>query len=150
MGPRIGRRSSYASAAGSSAIAAPMALTWADARLRVGGDPRSTRVRRPFGEGSSKIRPRPVTKVTPNPPRHRHEGSARIPPLGLRPPGRTEFAALVGRAYSYGLAARGEEGAARAISILRADLVRTLKLLGCDSVKNLSRDYLRLPPDWPV
>ena len=59
-------------------------------------------------------------------------------------------AALVGRAYSYGLAARGEEGAARAIEILRADLVRTLKLLGCDSAKNLSRDYLGLPRDWPA
>jgi L-lactate dehydrogenase (cytochrome) len=59
-------------------------------------------------------------------------------------------AALVGRAYSYGLAARGEEGATRAISILRADLVRTLKLLGCNSVRSLSRDYLGLPPGWPV
>jgi isopentenyl diphosphate isomerase/L-lactate dehydrogenase-like FMN-dependent dehydrogenase len=59
-------------------------------------------------------------------------------------------ATLVGRAYSYGLAARGEEGAARAIAILRADLIRTLKLLGCRSTRELSRDYLGLPLGWPA
>ena len=39
-------------------------------------------------------------------------------------------AVLVGRAYAYGLAAAGEDGVARSIEILRADLVRTMKLLG--------------------
>src|SRR5206468_9387562 len=38
-------------------------------------------------------------------------------------------AVLVGRAYAYGLAAAGGPGVARAIEILRTDLVRTLKLL---------------------
>ncbi len=54
-------------------------------------------------------------------------------------------AVLLGRGYSYGLAARGEAGAERAIAIFRADLLRTMKLLGCASVRSLSRDYLRLP-----
>src|SRR5581483_7699845 len=40
-------------------------------------------------------------------------------------------AVMVGRAYAYGLGAAGGAGVARAIEILRADLVRTLKLLGC-------------------
>ena len=40
-------------------------------------------------------------------------------------------AVLVGRAYAYGLAPAAEPGVARAIEILRADVVRTLKLLGC-------------------
>ena len=31
---------------------------------------------------------------------------------------------------------------------LRADLVRTMKLLGCASVQDLSRDYLGVPPEW--
>ena len=40
-------------------------------------------------------------------------------------------AVLCGRAYAYGLAAAGEAGVDRAIEILRADLERTLRLLGC-------------------
>src|SRR5207249_11020789 len=57
-------------------------------------------------------------------------------------------AVLVGRAYAYGLAAAGEAGVARAIEILRADLVRTLKLLGCASVGELARSYIDVPRDW--
>jgi L-lactate dehydrogenase (cytochrome) len=52
-------------------------------------------------------------------------------------------AVLVGRAYAYGLGAGGEAGVARAIEILRTDLVRTLKLLGCHSVANLDRSYVQ-------
>ena len=51
-------------------------------------------------------------------------------------------AVLIGRAYAYGLAAGGAPGVARAIEILRADLERTLKLLGCPSVAALGREYL--------
>jgi L-lactate dehydrogenase (cytochrome) len=51
-------------------------------------------------------------------------------------------AVLVGRAYAYGLGAAGEAGVARAIEILRADVVRTLKLLGCPSVAALDRSYV--------
>src|SRR6266508_3047651 len=42
-------------------------------------------------------------------------------------------AVMVGRAYAYGLGAAGDTGVTRAIEILRADLIRTLKLLGCAS-----------------
>jgi L-lactate dehydrogenase (cytochrome) len=49
---------------------------------------------------------------------------------------------LVGRAYAYGLGAAGESGVARAIDILRADVVRTLKLLGCASVAELDRSFV--------
>lgn len=51
-------------------------------------------------------------------------------------------AVLVGRAYAYGLAAAGENGVARALEILRADLERTLKLLGCPSIAALDRSYV--------
>jgi len=51
-------------------------------------------------------------------------------------------AVLIGRAYAYGLAAGGESGVARAIAILRADLERTLKLLGCTSIAALDRSYV--------
>ena len=57
-------------------------------------------------------------------------------------------AVLVGRAYAYGLAAAGEAGVARAIEILRTELVRTLKLLGCESTQSLDRSYVNVPPDW--
>jgi len=57
-------------------------------------------------------------------------------------------AVLVGRAYAYGLGAGGEAGVAKAIQIFRADLVRTLKLLGCASVAELGASYVDVPPDW--
>src|SRR5580693_6317169 len=46
-------------------------------------------------------------------------------------------AVLCGRAYAYGLGAAGESGVARALEILRADLERTLRLLGCASASEL-------------
>lgn len=51
-------------------------------------------------------------------------------------------AVLIGRAYAYGLGAAGGPGVARAIDILRADLHRTMKLLGCTSVGDLDRSFL--------
>jgi L-lactate dehydrogenase (cytochrome) len=57
-------------------------------------------------------------------------------------------AVLIGRAYVYGLAAGGGPGVARAIEILNADIVRTLKLLGCASTADLNRSYVDLPSDW--
>src|SRR6266705_4590230 len=57
-------------------------------------------------------------------------------------------AVLCGRAYAYGLAAAGEAGVARAIEILRTDLERTLKLLGCPSIAALDRSYVNVPKSW--
>ena len=54
-------------------------------------------------------------------------------------------AVLVGRAYAYGLAAAGEAGVGRALEILRADMERTLKLLGCGSVTKLDRSFVDVP-----
>jgi L-lactate dehydrogenase (cytochrome) len=59
-------------------------------------------------------------------------------------------AVLVGRAYAYGLGAAGGAGVARAIEILRSDLVRTLKLLGCPSIAELDQSYVDVPADWPA
>jgi L-lactate dehydrogenase (cytochrome) len=55
-------------------------------------------------------------------------------------------AVLIGRAYAYGLAAAGRSGVARALEILKSDLERTLRLLGCPSVKNLDRSYIDVLP----
>jgi L-lactate dehydrogenase (cytochrome) len=57
-------------------------------------------------------------------------------------------AVLCGRAYAYGLAAAGEAGVNRAIEILRADLDRSLRLVGCASVTELDRSYVNVPQSW--
>ncbi len=59
-------------------------------------------------------------------------------------------AVLCGRAYAYGLAAAGEAGVNRAIEILRTDLDRTLKLLGCSSLSALDRSYVNVPKNWEI
>jgi isopentenyl diphosphate isomerase/L-lactate dehydrogenase-like FMN-dependent dehydrogenase len=51
-------------------------------------------------------------------------------------------AVLIGRAYAYGLAAAGHVGVARTIDILRTDMIRTMKLLGCASVSELGRQFV--------
>jgi L-lactate dehydrogenase (cytochrome) len=58
-------------------------------------------------------------------------------------------AVLVGRAYSYGLAAAGEAGVARAVEILRTDLIRTMKLLGVGSVAELDASLINMPATFP-
>jgi L-lactate dehydrogenase (cytochrome) len=57
-------------------------------------------------------------------------------------------AVMAGRAYAYGLGAAGTAGVARAIEILQADLVRTLKLLGCASVAELDQSFVDVPQKW--
>ncbi|MBV8198365.1 MAG: alpha-hydroxy-acid oxidizing protein [Candidatus Eremiobacteraeota bacterium] len=53
-------------------------------------------------------------------------------------------AVLIGRAYAYGLGAAGAAGVARAVEILRSDIVRTVRLLGCNDVAELDRSYVAL------
>jgi len=57
-------------------------------------------------------------------------------------------AVLIGRAYAYGLAAGGEPGVDRAIEILRSGIIRTMKLLGVASVRDLNRSYVDVPAGW--
>ena len=49
-----------------------------------------------------------------------------------------------GRFYLYALAAAGQAGVERALENLRAEIERDMKLMGCRSVDQLSRDNLRL------
>jgi len=44
---------------------------------------------------------------------------------------------LIGRAYLYGLMAGGRRGVDRTIEILREEIVRTMKLLGVESLSEL-------------
>jgi len=57
-------------------------------------------------------------------------------------------AVLIGRAYAYGMAAAGYSGIMRALEILRADVERTLRLLGCPSIAALDSSYIDAPQHW--
>lgn len=55
---------------------------------------------------------------------------------------------LIGRSYAYGLGAGGYAGVERALQILRADVVRTMKLLGVGAIKDLDGSFVDIPSDW--
>jgi isopentenyl diphosphate isomerase/L-lactate dehydrogenase-like FMN-dependent dehydrogenase len=63
---------------------------------------------------------------------------ARMLALGAR-------AVLVGRPWAFALCC-GQPGVERMLEVLRTDLDRTLRLLGCPSVADLDRTYLRAVP----
>ncbi len=50
----------------------------------------------------------------------------------------------IGRAYLYGLMAGGKEGVDRSLEILRTQMVRTMKLLGVCSLKELNPSHVKL------
>lgn len=54
-------------------------------------------------------------------------------------------AVMVGRPWAYGLAAAGEHGVKRVLSILRDDVDRTLRLLGVSSITDLDRELVDMP-----
>jgi L-lactate dehydrogenase (cytochrome) len=49
----------------------------------------------------------------------------------------------VGRYYLFPLAAAGQSGVERALGLMRAELERAMKLMGCTSVSELSRKNIR-------
>src|SRR5882757_6221426 len=55
-------------------------------------------------------------------------------------------AALVGRAYLYGLMAGGQRGVARAVQILSDEVARTMALLGVNTVGELRPEHVSLRP----
>ncbi|HEU0162201.1 MAG TPA: alpha-hydroxy acid oxidase [Rhizomicrobium sp.] len=59
-------------------------------------------------------------------------------------------ACLLGRGYAYGLAAAGDAGVDRAVEIFRADIIRTLKLLGSPCIRDVDSSYVALRPGFRV
>jgi L-lactate dehydrogenase (cytochrome) len=49
----------------------------------------------------------------------------------------------IGRAYLYPLAAAGQPGVERALTLLQTEIVRGMKLMGCRSVRELGKENLR-------
>lgn len=56
----------------------------------------------------------------------------------------------IGRAYLFGLAAGGEEGVDRAVTILKSELIRTMQLLGARSISELNPGFIVPPHDVHV
>ena len=54
-------------------------------------------------------------------------------------------AAMAGRAYLYGLGAAGERGVDRVLDWFRADVTRTMSLLGAGTIADLDRSVIALP-----
>ena len=48
-----------------------------------------------------------------------------------------------GRFYLYALAAGGQAGVERALELMRAEIERDMRLMGCSSIADLSRKNLR-------
>jgi pre-mycofactocin synthase len=57
-------------------------------------------------------------------------------------------AALIGRAYLWGLAANGEAGVVNVLEILRAGITETLGALGVATVHDLTPDHVVVPRDF--
>ena len=53
-------------------------------------------------------------------------------------------ACMIGRPYLFGLAAGGQEGVQRAIDILKSELQRSMRLLGCNDIRQLNPGLLQL------
>ena len=49
----------------------------------------------------------------------------------------------LGRYYLFPLAAAGQDGVERALGLMRAELQRDMKLMGCSSIGQLTRNNLR-------
>lgn len=52
--------------------------------------------------------------------------------------------AYIGRAYLYGLMAGGQDGVEKTLSIMQSQLVRTMKLLGVNSIEELEPKHVRI------
>ncbi|MET5115197.1 alpha-hydroxy acid oxidase, partial [Burkholderia pseudomallei] len=49
---------------------------------------------------------------------------------------------MIGRAYLYGVAALGEQGARRALELIARELYTTMALCGCTDIRSVNADVL--------
>jgi isopentenyl diphosphate isomerase/L-lactate dehydrogenase-like FMN-dependent dehydrogenase len=59
-------------------------------------------------------------------------------------------AVLVGRAWAYGLGAAGEPGVRKVLGLFKAEIDRTMRLLGCRSVAELDRSRISVPESFRI
>jgi isopentenyl diphosphate isomerase/L-lactate dehydrogenase-like FMN-dependent dehydrogenase len=58
-------------------------------------------------------------------------------------------AAMVGRAWAYGLCAAGQPGVERVLALLREDVDRTMRLLGTARIDDIDATLVEPPTTWP-
>jgi isopentenyl diphosphate isomerase/L-lactate dehydrogenase-like FMN-dependent dehydrogenase len=59
-------------------------------------------------------------------------------------------ACMIGKAFNYAVAAQGEQGVDKAIKILKAEIDRTLALIGRPTLAELDRSAVRARAAQPV
>ena len=52
-------------------------------------------------------------------------------------------AVSIGKAYLYGLAAGGQKGVELVLQILKDELERDMALMGCNTIKELSKEFVK-------
>lgn len=57
-------------------------------------------------------------------------------------------AVLIGRAYLWGLAARGQAGVREILDIFHQDMVQTMTAIGASTVADIGRDHVIVPPGF--
>ena len=55
---------------------------------------------------------------------------------------------MIGRAYTYGLGANGEQGVTDALKIIHKELDTTMGLCGRTMIKDIDQDILIVPEDF--
>lgn len=53
-------------------------------------------------------------------------------------------ACMIGRPYIYGLSAAGKVGVEKAFAILRGEIIRDMQLLGCRTLSELNKEFIRI------
>ena len=57
-------------------------------------------------------------------------------------------AAMIGRAWAYGLCAAGQPGVERILSLIREDVDRTMRLVGAASMRDIDSSIVQAPTAW--
>ncbi|HXY26799.1 MAG TPA: alpha-hydroxy acid oxidase [Acidimicrobiales bacterium] len=77
------------------------------------------------------------------------DGGIRSGADAVRAVGLGARAAMIGRAWAYGLCAAGQPGVDRVLTLMRQDVDRTMRLLGAESVADIDASLVRPPTAWP-
>jgi len=78
------------------------------------------------------------------------DGGIRSGADAVRAVGLGARAAMIGRAWAYGLCAAGRPGVDQILTLMRQDIDRTMRLLGADSVSDIDASLIRPPAVWPA
>ena len=78
------------------------------------------------------------------------DGGVRSGADAVRAVGLGARAAMIGRAWAYGLCAAGRPGVDRVLALMRQDVDRTLRLVGAETLADVDASVVRPPGTWPA